>query len=119
MTVVFCVRAPPVPRTVTGYVPAVTFDATLSARVDVSVAPVSVAGVKTPVIPVGGFTSDSATSAVKLVLTMATDVLPLAPAARFRAAGVAAIVKFVAVTISEYVAVAAPTPVALARTVIG
>ena len=107
-TVVFCVTDPAVPRTVTGYVPAATFAATVSASVEVSVVPVSVAGVKTPVIPVGGLTSESATSVVKFVRTIATEVLPLAPAARFKAAGVAEIVKFPvvgAVTVSAIVVV--------------
>jgi hypothetical protein len=118
-TTVVWVNDPIEPCTVTGYVPAATLPATVRASDDVSVVPLSVAGVNTPVIPAGGFTSVKETAVVRLLRTMAMDEVPLAPAAIVRAAGVAEMVKFDAVTVSVYVAVAVPIPVALARTVMG
>lgn len=61
--------------------------------VDVRVAPVSVAGVKPPVMPAGRPTSDSAMSDVRLVLTMATVELPEPPGATIKEVGDAEIVK--------------------------
>src|SRR5688500_11402845 len=61
-TVVVWVTEPPTPCTVTGYAPGATFAATLICSADVSVVPVSVAGVKVPVMPAGGLTRVSATS---------------------------------------------------------
>lgn len=61
--------------------------------VDVRVAPVSVAGVKTPVMPAGRPRSDSAMSDVMLVLTIVTVELLEPPCATFKELGDADIVK--------------------------
>jgi hypothetical protein len=118
-TTVAWVSDPIAPCTVTGYVPAATLPATLIASDDVSVVPLSVAGVNTPVIPAGGFTNVNVTGVVRLLRTRTMEDVLLEPDGIVRAAGVAEMVKFDAVTVSVYVAVAVPIPVALARTVMG
>ena len=97
--------------TVTGYVPGVTFAATLICNADVSVAPVSGVGVNVPVIPVGGVTRLRAISDVRFVRTMVMLELLLAPGAMVRVVGAAEIVNVpAAATTTVNVVVLSATP---------
>jgi len=80
----------------------------LTCNEDVSVAPVRVAGVNVPVIPVGGLTRLSATSVVKFVRAIVIVEVAFAPAAIGSVVGDAVIVNVPAATATATVVTVAP-----------
>ncbi|MBY0490869.1 MAG: hypothetical protein K2R93_13590 [Gemmatimonadaceae bacterium] len=110
----------PVPVAVTVMVcaPRVAPAAAVSVSVLWSVAPLSVAGAKAAVTPVGRFVAASATSPVKFVRASVMVLVVLAPCASVTAFGaVEMVIDGAAVTVSATVAVAFATPVPAAVTV--
>lgn len=120
VTVVVAFEAPvPVPVTVSGYEPTAVFAATASVSVDV--VPVTLAGLKVAVTPVGAPVTASATAPVNVPVRVTVIVeVPLAPCTALADAGDAASVNPLtgaAVTVSASAAVLSATPALFARTV--